>query len=313
MYFPYFRGKQYELLALRALSERLAGCEQIIPIIEPVNALASPIASYSYFSDVGMPFVLITNPSVGDIQDSEECKECIVDECLSECDAFYPALLVAKSTGKKDVVDFLDRYDQYRCSFVYSGEPSDEGVRGILSSYEDVSYHIFIDPSAGNRVYSAVSDDVRVVVSDAFNKADRNADYIKNPIEFFSHPKDMLSRDDIVGFGDYSVVGEEYMDNGWAPYAVAVHCLTYESDVNSSIYVRHYVSDDVGDNRNAPGKTLQAIRKLVHDIPNFSPVNFTPILDVYRNHFENNSAPGLGKIKQYGIQHHLELMLKFFD
>lgn len=37
MYFPYLRGKQFELLALRSFSQSNQDCESIVPIIEPVK------------------------------------------------------------------------------------------------------------------------------------------------------------------------------------------------------------------------------------------------------------------------------------
>ena len=38
MYFPYFRGRQYELIALRELLDNPNYSQNIIPIIEPVKA-----------------------------------------------------------------------------------------------------------------------------------------------------------------------------------------------------------------------------------------------------------------------------------
>lgn len=37
MYFPYLRGKQFELLALREFANKNASNRKIIPIIEPVK------------------------------------------------------------------------------------------------------------------------------------------------------------------------------------------------------------------------------------------------------------------------------------
>lgn len=38
MYFPYLRGKQFELLALREIAPRLGYAQCVTPIIEPVRA-----------------------------------------------------------------------------------------------------------------------------------------------------------------------------------------------------------------------------------------------------------------------------------
>ena len=37
MYFPYFRGRQYELIALRELAQKKLIGSLIIPVVEPVK------------------------------------------------------------------------------------------------------------------------------------------------------------------------------------------------------------------------------------------------------------------------------------
>lgn len=37
-YFPFFRGKRYEMMALRDLAEEIANSGNVIPILEPVNS-----------------------------------------------------------------------------------------------------------------------------------------------------------------------------------------------------------------------------------------------------------------------------------
>ena len=38
MYFPYLRGKQFELIALREFATQHPNAEKIVPIIEPVKS-----------------------------------------------------------------------------------------------------------------------------------------------------------------------------------------------------------------------------------------------------------------------------------
>ena len=47
MYFPYLRGRQYELLALRELVKNNLLGEHIIPIIEPVKLSSTLVKDYS--------------------------------------------------------------------------------------------------------------------------------------------------------------------------------------------------------------------------------------------------------------------------
>ena len=41
MYFPYLRGKQFELIAIRELAEMISASGKIIPVIEPVKEVSS--------------------------------------------------------------------------------------------------------------------------------------------------------------------------------------------------------------------------------------------------------------------------------
>ena len=62
MYFPYLRGKQFELQAL--LNVPVGVYANTIPIVEPIKASGSRIytALYSRLAAQQIPFILITNP-----------------------------------------------------------------------------------------------------------------------------------------------------------------------------------------------------------------------------------------------------------
>lgn len=67
MYFPYLRGKQYELLAIKEISSLLGPAHQVTPVIEPVrdpkgSGLDRCIAA---LVGDGLEFILIVNPAVG--------------------------------------------------------------------------------------------------------------------------------------------------------------------------------------------------------------------------------------------------------
>lgn len=49
MYFPYFRGRQYELLALKELATKKLISSAIVPIIEPVKIIPALNNSYCVF------------------------------------------------------------------------------------------------------------------------------------------------------------------------------------------------------------------------------------------------------------------------
>ncbi len=66
MYFPYFRGKQYELIAVRDNADLIAA-SQFVPIIEPVKrSLAGLQRALDALRDANASAVLIVNPHYGD-------------------------------------------------------------------------------------------------------------------------------------------------------------------------------------------------------------------------------------------------------
>ena len=67
--------------------------------------------------------------------------------------------------------------------------------------------------------------------------------------------------DGYVGFSDYSIVGKEYNETGFAPYAVAIHIVYFDTD--DSLRVKHFVSDSNDDISDPAGKFQEALSKLV--------------------------------------------------
>ncbi len=76
MYFPYVRGRQYELLALRELvSNNLLG-DYVVPIVEPVKLSPTLIKTMSEYIKACHPIAIIGNPLVGSfLKDLGDAKE----------------------------------------------------------------------------------------------------------------------------------------------------------------------------------------------------------------------------------------------
>ena len=73
MYFPYLRGKQFELIALRELCSLFPQeLNKISPIIEPVKASSTIKSTLAEFVNRNANFNLIINPRVGDLEGQYE-------------------------------------------------------------------------------------------------------------------------------------------------------------------------------------------------------------------------------------------------
>ena len=148
-----------------------------------------------------------------------------------------------------------------------------------------------------------------MLLENRFNKRDRNYDYIEVDDEPFSEDHLFYEEDGYVGFADYSVVGEEYNDTGFAPYAVAIHIVYFDKD--SSLRIRHFVSDSNDDISDPAKKFQEALSKLVE-------WNKTKKLDTmaikeFEDLFYREAYPGLGTVKKLSIMHHLELIGRYLD
>lgn len=65
MYFPYVRGRQYELLALRELIIQNILGTGIVPVVEPVRLSPTLVNVMADFFSAAHPIAIIRNPVAG--------------------------------------------------------------------------------------------------------------------------------------------------------------------------------------------------------------------------------------------------------
>ena len=98
MYFPYLRGKQFELFLLREMNDIIDDSSYIVPVIEPVrrklNVLQTAITS---LCERNTKFVLLTNPTVGDWKKTDKsiCDEKQIKDVLEGCKTHYLGSLLS--------------------------------------------------------------------------------------------------------------------------------------------------------------------------------------------------------------------------
>ena len=228
MYFPYLRGRQFELIALRELVEKGVLSSRITPIIEPVKLSSTLVKTIEAYGENSKQLAIITNPKVGSFSsDAREEKNQKLKESFSAIlkennNILFMNLLRPNSKPEK----FIERHADNMGTICR---------RKIRKN--------------------------RVLLADKFNKLDRNNDYIEVDDEPFSEDHLYYQEDGYVGFADYSVVGEEYNETGFAPYAVAIHIVYFDKD--DSLRVKHFVSDSNDDISDPAGKFQEALSKLV--------------------------------------------------
>lgn len=241
-----------------------------------------------------------------------EVHENLVQACLDEYDNYLPTLYVNGSASKHFIDDFKRQYQNHWLAVFYDGVPSQLSDAHLSALAEDVqvTYHIFLEGAVSNDFMRRFPVEKRVVVKDRFNRVKNSA--FPND-EFFSDMHRNVPGADFAGFGDYSIVGSAYSDDGGPAYAVALHHVYRNDAQHGNIHIRHFVSDRTDSTADVSGKFLEALTKLVTALPSLGRSNHTTMCDKYISIYSTQQSPGLGYAKKMAIKHHFEVMLKILD
>lgn len=301
MYFPYLRAKQNELLALRELLDAELLSEKIMPVIEPIKETSTFKSTLSLFKEKDRKIFTIINPSVGDYLQYNN-HPIFPDEFEFK----YDALLMNDSNINKYVAT-LNQSDEFITIFK---DVDDLKNNKIIDEENLIAQFALITNIRFKRQLNNIND--FILLNDQFEKEERNVDYLINGDKFYSDDHLHYKDEGFVGYSDYSIIGEEYIDSGFAPRAVAIHIVYFDEQYN--LRIKHFVSDTNDDITNPAGKFSEALNKLVDWYKNDAkPINKTTSLNEFINLYEESRYPGLGYIKKISLKHHLELIGGYLD
>ncbi|WP_037586865.1 sce7725 family protein [Stenoxybacter acetivorans] len=302
MYFPYFRGRQYELLALKELAQGELLSKSVIPVVEPIKLSSTFTTTIKVFNEKSLQLALILNPAVGEL--SGDSSVAPLFDAVSSY--IVPAVILGKETSET-----LHQLDSK--GILKSRAVAVLTNRDYLDTYKtlwaDVPPKFTLFPD--DRQLRRTVTQNKVLFEDKFNKQEKNADYRKQEDEFFSEDHLYFREERYVGFGDYSIIGNEYVEGGFAPYAVAIHIVYFDADDN--LRIRHFTSDSNEDISDVAGKFQEAVIKLARWYSDGQRRQLTAALNTLLSHAKNGYYPGLPTIKKLSIMHHLELMGRYLD
>ena len=308
MYFPYLRGRQYELIALRELIENDRLSDNVIPIIEPVKVTSTLLNTINTFNDNNKRFIIIRNPSVGSfVLDGRKEKNTETFEKIQSAiigDNAYSGLTINENSCS-DVKVVLSKGVPYERMVALCFES--DNIENLQMAFKDTEPKYNIIPYSP--AFRRVRKGGRIMIDDKFNKLPRNSDYLDCEDEFFSDDHIYCYADGYNGFSEYSIVGKEYSESGFAPYAVAIH-IVYLAD-DKTLRVHHFVSDSNSDISDPANKFYEALTKLVEW--NKEKKLNTLAMQTFEAMHENETYPGLGVVKKLSIMHHIELVGKYLD
>ena len=311
MYYPYFRGKQFELILLRDNAEFLSK-NNIHPIIEPVKSnFTALIRAMDVLNKKDVPCTLIVNPQAGQ---KPVPTENILNELLEDTFQDYNNISIGYILHAKsdldELISLLQRYNASKFSIIHYGYTKGKEAASSIETYKNITDHIFIEKYTG-KLYQkqfSKSNAKKILLRDGFKPQKKNANY--PPDEHFSDLHITYLDEGVDGFGDFLIVGDEYTESGGPAYAVAIH-LTY-LDNDNDMFIYHFISNQNHSQTDPGGKFLEALFKLVEEVNKPDSLIYKSracleYLDLYkRKHF-----PGHGSVKKLSMQHHVELIAEF--
>jgi len=310
MYYPYLRGRQFELLALRNFCDYLTGECNIIPVIEPVKELKNTLVKAAdAMSKRNMRFAVVLNPAVG------ECAKQYLrfdnEEILSDKNKWIPAFIV-ESGNIERIKQEISANGYTRVMLVISKkEALDEIALLELVSNNEIST-VLVDPQRRTTVRNLKSAKVRNIIEfeDKFMPKFSGKDYIGIDEEAFSQEFFYYKDDGYTGFSDYTILPSAFKEGGTIPKVLVMH-LSYQKD-EENIYIKHFVSDSLQDDKaDIQRKFFEAANKA---IAFFNQINDADAaINMLQTYIQSGSYPGLGQLKKISILHHLLLMQKILS
>lgn len=308
MYFPYLRGRQFELIAIRELVEKSLMTKNVMPIIEPVKLSSALIKTMASFRQRDRALGLVGNPQVGSMP-----KDLVDEKFKRNRDKLHELINVSNIL----TCFYVDANLANNLSSVASQGITKNNVATLCVDQDVIPYFESVYASDSPR-FNFIRDESAfrrrmprqiVMFEDRFPKKGRNVDYQNKLDETFSSDHLYYKQEGYLGFSDFSVVGGDYSETGFAPYAVAIHIVYFADD--STLRVRHFVSDTNDDITDPAGKFAEALEKLV--TWNQTRRLSTFAMQTFESMYNRGSYPGLGTVKKLSIMHHIELMSRYLD
>ena len=312
MYYPYLRGKQFELIAIRELIEEGLLSKHIMPLIEPVTLSPTLNSTLKLFIQNQHKIALIRNPAVGSFLEDlkDESKERYIKEFgeIVEHEIIQAVYICNTSFDYRN----KDIQEKLNDNILILKNP--DVIKYLFKNEISAKYYCVPD----ERMFRRSIKEKRILLTDNFNKQEKNANYEGE--EFFSSDHLYYKDDGYDGFSDYSVIGEDYSESGFAPYAVAIHIVYF--DEKNELRVIHFRSDTNHGPTNPAKKYNEAVIKL-RDWYNKQVSSRgeeyvkkhikSDALDEFIEHANTGNYSGLGVVKKLSVKHHLELLSRFFE
>lgn len=304
MYYPILKAKRHELNAVIELSS-IVTPGKFRPVLEPVNrGLVPLIRTVEKLSSNSTTPLVVINPSQGDFSKGSSSNVYIdLQNDPRSANKFLPCI---KIKDANDAVS-LSLLLTHPSAAVYL-----ENNISVSTTTQISKAPLVLLNAQKNDATIICSLGAVVLYSDSFAKKKRNADYGKSSYYSGIHTS-YRQTPNAIGFGDFTIMGEEYTGSGGPAYVVAIHASHIEPSEGNAMYVRHFCSSSDSEvTANTPGKYREALKELItFDRANPGFFDRTLGMSEFYESYADSHFPGLGPVKEMSIKHHIETICNF--
>jgi hypothetical protein len=311
MYYPYFRGKQFELIAIRETAELMA-VAKFSPIIEPVKETLSGLhRTLNAICDANGTAIIIVNPFHGDHADDGVGISALLKNSYHDKSEITAGILLRDDMSPDAALMCFDEHKAHHPTFVHAGFTEPRALAEKLGETLPITRHVFVEAHCGKLYRKHFKGSNRILLRDGFQRRKRNADHPE--VEEFSDLHITYTEEDMNGFGDFLIVGDDFVEGGGPAYAVAIHLTFIDPDKDDVMYLYHFVSTTRDTPTDPAGKFGQALDKLVTKLEaGHSKLFESSAIKEFRNLHDKGHFPGLGVIKKLSMKHHIETLADYF-
>lgn len=312
MYFPYFRGKQYELIAIRE-SAGIMSKAGFVPIVAPVREQFRGLQkALDAINEEGSRAVLIINPEHGDLSHDGSPIAAILDNEFAEHKNLIVGVRLDRDLSIKEARELCEQANGRPLALIHAGFTEANEFTGYLDNYPNLLSHIFLEVDCGKlyqRKFKSAGVE-RVLVRDGF-KPRINREHPDS--EFFSDLHITYPDEGMDGFSDFLIVGDDYSESGGPAYTIAIHLTFIDPDQDNAMFVRHFLSDRQDTPKDPGGKFAESLTKLVAFLngPDGHKIYETSAVQEFRDLHDRAHYPGLGYVKKLSMKHHIETLAIF--
>tara|TARA_R110002012_G_scaffold218313_1_gene389598 strand:+ start:1027 stop:1905 length:879 start_codon:yes stop_codon:yes gene_type:complete len=289
------------LIAIRELAQSI-GKDSFCPVIEPVRINTKPLKkTLEVLSEKGIKPLLILNPDIGNFANKGSALDFISD-MEDYAKLYIPCIKVSDLNDIESIPKYSFKIEDVAVFVAGSVD------KNMLSRLVDAKF-VFVDR---DKIHpGALAQLKRVVLySDSFDEKTRNADYSET--SFFSTlHTEWKNVDSSIGFGDYTILSQDYSEAGGPAYVVTIHLSYIDEESFDSMRVRHFSSYDDESPANPGGKFKSALQELCNYVES-NPNEFymTSGLSEFL-YLKDSSFPGLGQVKKLSMKHHIETTCRY--